>query len=354
MGYFRSSLRRQPKRRRRTRRPTSRAWSARSSAVSSVVPVRGSHLVDVTFVSEDPKFAADAVNTLVDEYVSENLEIKLRSTQGMLDWLDNELASQQKRVEDSERALAEYREKENALSLDDKQNIVLSRLNQLNDTATRARSNRVQKESLYNQVKVDRQRRTNPDAIPDHRARTPAFRPQGPSWSSCSGRRSSCSSGTATSIPRCSTSTRSCSDAQRQLDIAIAGAVQSVRNDYETARHRGTDVREEPRRRQERRDGPEPQGHRLRRDGARGQEQPRGLPVAADAREGIARLRQQPHQQRARGRPRRDPAGADHAGRPPHLADVGRDRAGARRRRRARPRLHERHDQDAGGHHAGV
>ena len=92
-----------------------------------VEPVRGTHLVDVTFVSEDPKFAADAVNTLIDEYVSENLEIKLRSTQGMLDWLDTELATQQKRVEESERALAEYREKENALSLDDKQNIVARR-----------------------------------------------------------------------------------------------------------------------------------------------------------------------------------------------------------------------------------
>ena len=130
-----------------------------------VDPVRGTHLVDVTFVSEEPKFAADAVNTLIDEYVSENLEIKLRSTQGMLDWLGNELATQQKRVQESEQALAEYREKENALSLDDKQNIVLARLNQLNDTATRARSTRVQKESLYNQVKAIASG-TNPDAIP--------------------------------------------------------------------------------------------------------------------------------------------------------------------------------------------
>jgi len=77
---------------------------------------------------------------LIDEYVSENLEIKLRSTQGMLEWLDSELATQQKRVEESERALAEYREKENALSLDDKQNIVLSRLNQLNDTRDAGRA----------------------------------------------------------------------------------------------------------------------------------------------------------------------------------------------------------------------
>jgi polysaccharide biosynthesis transport protein len=58
-----------------------------------VEPVRGTHLVDVTFVSEEPKFAADAVNMLIDEYVSENLAIKLRSTQGMLDWLGTELAN---------------------------------------------------------------------------------------------------------------------------------------------------------------------------------------------------------------------------------------------------------------------
>jgi polysaccharide biosynthesis transport protein len=198
-----------------------------------VAPVRGSHLVDVTFVSEDPKFAADAVNALVDEYVSENLEIKLRSTQGMLDWLGSELASQQKRVEDSERALAEYREKENALSLDDKQNIVLSRLNQLNDTATHARSNRVQKESLYNQVKAISSG-TNPDAIPviatnagvqAARAKLVELQRQKVQLLERYGDKH----------PRVLDVNAQLDDAQKQLDIAISGAVQSVRNEYETA-----------------------------------------------------------------------------------------------------------------------
>ena len=259
----------------------------------------------------------------IDEYVNENLEIKLRSTQGMLDWLDNELANQQKRVEESERALAEYREKENALSLDDKQNIVLSRLNQLNDTATRARSSRVQKESLYNQVKVDRQRhesgrdsrssRTNAGVQDRKDQAGRAAAAEGPAARALRRQASR----------RCSTSTRS--STTRSGSSTSPSPARSSRCATSTRRrvHRGADVREEPRRRQERGDRPEPQGHRLRRDGARGQEQPRGLPVAADAREGTARLRQQPHQQRARGRPRRDPAGADHAGRPPHLADVG-------------------------------
>jgi polysaccharide biosynthesis transport protein len=198
-----------------------------------VVPVRGSHLVDVTFISEEPKFAADAVNALIDEYVAENLEIKLRSTQGMLDWLDNELANQQKRVEESERALAEYREKENALSLDDKQNIVLSRLNQLNDTATRARSSRVQKESLYNQVKAIANG-TNPDAIPII-ATNSNVQTAKSKLVDLQRQKVQLLERYAEKHPKVLDINAQLQDAQRQLDIAIAGAVQSVRNEYETA-----------------------------------------------------------------------------------------------------------------------
>jgi polysaccharide biosynthesis transport protein len=198
-----------------------------------VDPVRGSHLVDVTFTAEDPKFAAEAVNTLVDEYVSENLEIKLRSTQGMLDWLDKELANQQNRVEDSEKALAEYREKENALSLDDKQNIVLSRLNQLNDAATRARMARVQKESLYNQVRSISSG-TAPDAIPII-AQNPAVQERKSKLSELQREKVKLLERYGERHPQVVNINAGLSDAQRQLDLELGLAVQSVRNEYETA-----------------------------------------------------------------------------------------------------------------------
>ena len=198
-----------------------------------VDPVRGSHLVDVTFQSENAKFAADAANMLIDEYVSENLEIKLRSTQSMLDWLDNELATQLKRVEDSERALAEYREKENALSLDDKQNIVLQRLNSLNDTATRAKSMRVQKESLYNQVKVIASG-TNPDAIPII-ASNGGVQTAKAKLGELQRQKVQLLERYADKHPQVININAQLQDAQKQLEIEIARAVQSVRNEYETA-----------------------------------------------------------------------------------------------------------------------
>ncbi len=60
-------------------------------------------------------------------------------------------------------AMATYRERQNALSLQDSQNIVVARLNSLNDAVT-ARTTLAQKESLYDQAKgCGGRRRTNPD-----------------------------------------------------------------------------------------------------------------------------------------------------------------------------------------------
>ena len=90
-----------------------------------VEPVTGSKLVDVTFDSMDPKFAKMAVDALADEYVEQNLALKQQSTQNMIDWLDKELERQQQKTEQSERGLADYRERQNAMSLDERQNIVV-------------------------------------------------------------------------------------------------------------------------------------------------------------------------------------------------------------------------------------
>ena len=117
-----------------------------------VEPVRGSRLVDVYFVSADRQFSAKAINVLAEEYVQQNLEYRLQNTDKTLQWLTQEVAKQQQVVQASERMLAEYRENQNALSLEDRQNIIVARLNQVNDAVARARTARIQKEAIYNQI----------------------------------------------------------------------------------------------------------------------------------------------------------------------------------------------------------
>jgi capsular exopolysaccharide synthesis family protein len=198
-----------------------------------VVPVTGSRLVDVYFQSTDPGFASVAANALVDEYVAQNLELKQQSTQNMLEWLEKELSAQQRKVEESERALAEYRDRENALSLDDRNNIVFSRLTALNDALLKARTTRIEKDAVYSQVKSVTDLATaesiaivsqNPQ-IQTLKLRQADLQRQKVQMGERYGDRH----------PEMVKVNASLADAQRQLDLETNRILQSVKNDYDRA-----------------------------------------------------------------------------------------------------------------------
>jgi uncharacterized protein involved in exopolysaccharide biosynthesis len=68
------------------------------------------------------------------------------------DWLEKQLAEQRKKVEVSEADLQRYKEQHDAVAVEDRQNIVVQRLSDLNSAATKAKTTRIEKEALYNQL----------------------------------------------------------------------------------------------------------------------------------------------------------------------------------------------------------
>ncbi|MBZ5556396.1 MAG: polysaccharide biosynthesis tyrosine autokinase [Acidobacteriia bacterium] len=198
-----------------------------------VDPIRTSRLVDVTFTSADPKFAAIAVNTLIDEYVEQNLAVKLGASQNMLDWLATELEKQQKKVQESEQALSEYRVKQNAMSLDDKQNIVTQRLTQLNDALIKARTAKVQKEALYNQVKSI-SGTASPDAIPVI-AQNPQVQTLKSKMNELLREKTRLEERYQSKHPAVQANLAQIQDTQRQLDFETTKALQTIKNDYDSA-----------------------------------------------------------------------------------------------------------------------
>jgi capsular exopolysaccharide synthesis family protein len=210
---------------------------AQASALAgrvSVDPVRASRLVDVGFVSPDPKFAALAVNTLAETYVQQNLELRRQNMERSLEWLSQELARQKNLVETSERAMAQYREDQNALSLEDRQNIVIARLNQLNDAATRARTNRAQKESLYRRVE-SLASSGSPDSLPGI-LQNPYIQSLKTRLVELERRRAQISERYGEKHPEMLTVNAEIQDATRQLNLEIARQVEAIRHDYESAR----------------------------------------------------------------------------------------------------------------------
>ena len=118
----------------------------------SVEQVRGSQLVDMSFASADPEFAARAANAFADEYVGQNLALKIQNLEKSAEWLTGEVERQAKLVQQSELQLQHYRETQDAGALDSGQNIVVARLNSLNEQLTLARTDRIRKENLYKQL----------------------------------------------------------------------------------------------------------------------------------------------------------------------------------------------------------
>jgi capsular exopolysaccharide synthesis family protein len=121
-----------------------------------VLPVRNSRLVDVKFQSHEPALAASVANALAGTYIEQNVESKLGATKQASDWLAEQLETQRKQVEASELALQRYRESNDAMSLDEPNNIVVQKLTELNAAVTKAKTDRIEREALFRQAHAAR------------------------------------------------------------------------------------------------------------------------------------------------------------------------------------------------------
>jgi succinoglycan biosynthesis transport protein ExoP len=121
----------------------------------SVVPVRNTRLVEIRYVSTDPVFAAQAANAVAEAYIQQTMEFRASTSKEAGDFLGEQLDQQRKAVEASERALQEFKEQNGAVSINDgNSSITMQRLTELNVALIKARTERISKEALYNQLKA--------------------------------------------------------------------------------------------------------------------------------------------------------------------------------------------------------
>ncbi len=119
-----------------------------------VTPMKDSKMVvDLSFTGRHPHIIAQIANAIAEEYINMTMEAKIEAAQKMMTKLDEQLADQKEKVEESEIALQKYKEKQNIVSLEEKQNIVVQRLSQLNALVTGAKTERIAIETRYKELK---------------------------------------------------------------------------------------------------------------------------------------------------------------------------------------------------------
>jgi capsular exopolysaccharide synthesis family protein len=196
-----------------------------------VEQVRGSQLVDMSFDSSDPEFAARAANAIAEKYVEENLSLKVTNLEKSAEWLTGEVQKQADLVKQSELALAKYKETQDAGALDSGQNIVVSRLNQLSDAVTKARTERITKEGQWRQIQAAGQdvdsisSVLNSGAVQQLRVQVNALQQD----------RSRVSERYGEKHPEYQKVLTSLANAERQLDTEVRKAIQNAKNEFEAA-----------------------------------------------------------------------------------------------------------------------
>lgn len=119
-----------------------------------VAPVRGTKLADLVVTSTNPTLAMRIANTITESYVRLNLERRQQQATGGAQWLRDEVTRTETQMKAAQEALQRFKEEHQMVSLEDQQNVVVQRLQELSSAATSAKTARLKTEA--EQAEIER------------------------------------------------------------------------------------------------------------------------------------------------------------------------------------------------------
>jgi succinoglycan biosynthesis transport protein ExoP len=113
----------------------------------SVALRRGTRLIDITVEDIDPRRAQQLAQSMVKEFLDQSFEQKYSVAKAANDFLLQEADRLKEKLHKSEQAVQTYREQYHAVSLEEKQNIIVEKLKELNLKVTEAKAERLKLEA---------------------------------------------------------------------------------------------------------------------------------------------------------------------------------------------------------------
>jgi capsular exopolysaccharide family len=121
----------------------------------SVQPQMNSKLVDISFSSPDPAFAARAANAVADGYISQELERAFGASSYAKTYLEEQLGLTKARLEQSERDLVAFAQKENLVDVGEGQSLAGQNLGTINTSLAQAQAQRIAAQARWSQLQAN-------------------------------------------------------------------------------------------------------------------------------------------------------------------------------------------------------
>jgi polysaccharide biosynthesis transport protein len=110
------------------------------------------YLLQISYRSPDPVFAAQVANAVAESYRRHSYEIRFKASSDVSTFMSKQLEELQAKMETSSAKLAQFQKELNLLNPDEKTNILSARLLQLNTEYTNTQSERFRKEAAAKSV----------------------------------------------------------------------------------------------------------------------------------------------------------------------------------------------------------
>ncbi len=118
-----------------------------------VKPVKGSRIVNISYMSGNPELAYLVVNSVAKAYIKEVLEMKTASSRYIIDWLSEKSEEERAKLLRAERALQDYMKANDIVTLENRIALIPQKLSEFGTQLTRAETKKYEMEALYNKVK---------------------------------------------------------------------------------------------------------------------------------------------------------------------------------------------------------
>jgi len=118
----------------------------------TVLEVPNTRIIEVHFFSPNPTLAASVAKQITDTLAERAMETRFESTTRATSWLTEQLDALQHQVEESEQKVVDYQKTAGIVGLDDKQNTIMSRLEDLNHALTQVQAERSTKQANYESI----------------------------------------------------------------------------------------------------------------------------------------------------------------------------------------------------------
>jgi capsular exopolysaccharide synthesis family protein len=122
----------------------------------SAAPIEETRMLAISYQHTNPALAASIVNTIAQVFIERSFINRTQKYNTTSSWLKDRTRELQAKVQEAEQRLANYANQRNMFSTDGKESMITGKLAKMHEQVTRAETDRILKQSLYEEVQQGR------------------------------------------------------------------------------------------------------------------------------------------------------------------------------------------------------